>query len=143
LRYVQDDCENFVLFAIQNKTFWCGECTHIPILGQMTMIPSSSLGCKFCHSPPFYVIDCGRQIYYVVHRLKFMSREAIHLSVHNHLVANGKCWKSIEETKRLIAEEVDHTLDVNIFSNFASKTFLANYLFDDSSDDTMELFKGK
>jgi hypothetical protein len=47
-----------VRFASCNETFWCGECTHIPILGQMTMISSaSSLGCKFCHVLPFFVVD--------------------------------------------------------------------------------------
>jgi hypothetical protein len=92
LRYVQDDCENFVLFAIQNKTFWCGECTHILILGQMTMImSSSSFGCKKIHSPPFCVVNCSGQFYYVVHKLQSMSRAVIHLGVHNHLVVDGKC----------------------------------------------------
>ncbi len=43
LQCVQDDCENFVHFAIHNERFWCGECIYIPVLGQMTMIPSSSL----------------------------------------------------------------------------------------------------
>jgi hypothetical protein len=59
-----------------------------------------------------------------------MSREVIHLGVHNHFVVDGKCQKSVEETKRLIAEKVDHTPDVNIFliSLSASKTFLVSYL---------------
>jgi hypothetical protein len=49
LQCVQNECENFVHSTTHNETFWCGECIHIPILGQMTMIPSSSsLGCKFC-----------------------------------------------------------------------------------------------
>jgi hypothetical protein len=40
-----------------------------------------------------------------------------------------KCREFVEKTKRLIIEEVDHTLDANIFSiSFnANKTFLANY----------------
>jgi hypothetical protein len=64
----------------------------------------------------------------------------IHLGVHNHLVA-----KLVEETKRLIAKEVDHTHDAKIFSISlsASKTFLANYLFDDSNDGKVELLKGE
>jgi hypothetical protein len=36
-----------------------------------------------------------------------MSRMAIHLGVHNHPIADGKCWESVKETRRLIAEEVD------------------------------------
>jgi hypothetical protein len=75
------------------------------------MIPfSSSLGCKFCHSPPFFVVDCGERIYYVVHKLQSMSRVMIHLGVHNHLVTNGKCRELVKETRRLIAKEVDQGL---------------------------------
>jgi len=60
LQCVQDDCENFVRSTSRNEMFWCNECAHIPILGQMIMIPSTtSLGCKFCHAPPFYVMDCN------------------------------------------------------------------------------------
>jgi hypothetical protein len=74
-----------------------------------------------------------------------MSRATIHLGVHNHLVANGKCRKSIKETKRLIGEEVDCMLNAKISSSSlsASKTFLVSYLFDDFNDGIVELFKGK
>jgi hypothetical protein len=67
---VQDDCEHFVLCASCNEIFWCGECTHILVVGQMVVSPStSSLGCKFCHVAPICVVDYSGQIYYVVHRL--------------------------------------------------------------------------
>ncbi len=70
---------------------------------------------------------------------------AVHLGVHNHLVANAKCWESIKETKRLIAEEVDCMFNVKIslISFNVGKTFLASYLFDDSNDGIVELFKGE
>jgi hypothetical protein len=104
LQCVQDDYENFVRYVICNETFWSGECIHIPLLSQMTMISSSSLlGCKFCHSPPFCVTDYSGRIYYAMHRLQLMSRTVIHLGVHNHLVVDGKCWELIEETRRLMA----------------------------------------
>ncbi len=141
-----DDCENFVHSTSHNETFWCGKCVHILILGQMTMISStSSLIFKFCHVHPFYVVNCNGQIYYVVHKLQFMSRMAIHLGVHNHLIMDGECQKFVEETKRLIIEEVDSTPNAKIFSISlsASKTFLASYLLDDSSDGIVELFKGE
>jgi hypothetical protein len=74
-----------------------------------------------------------------------MSRVAIHLGVHNHLVTNGKCQESIKETRRLIAKEVDCMLNANIslISLSVGKTFLASYLFDDSNNGIMELFKGE
>jgi hypothetical protein len=73
-----------------------------------------------------------------------MSRMAIHLDVHNHLVVDGKCWEFVEKTKRLIREEVDCMLDANIssISFSARKTFLVRYLLDDYSDGTGQLLKG-
>ncbi len=142
---MQDDCENFVRFAFRNERFWCGECAHILILGQMIMILFASLlGSKFCHAPPFCVANCNGQIYYVVHRFQSMSRIVIHLGVHNHPITNGKCQESIEETRRLIIGEVDPTLDVKIFliSLSARKTFFVSYLFDHSTDGIVELLKG-
>jgi hypothetical protein len=74
-----------------------------------------------------------------------MSRTMIHFGVHNHLIVDGKCWEFVKEIRRLIVEEVDHTLDVKIYaiSLSVNKTFLASYLLDDSSDDIVEFFKGE
>jgi hypothetical protein len=44
-----------------------------------------------------------------------MSRMAIHLSVHNHPITDGKCWESVKETRRLIAEDVDCMLNAKFF----------------------------
>jgi hypothetical protein len=74
-----------------------------------------------------------------------MSRATIHLGVHNHFIADGKCQELVEETRMLIVEEVDCTPNAKIFSISlsASKTFLVSYLLDDSSDGIMELLKGE
>jgi hypothetical protein len=112
----------------------------------MIMILSFSLlGCKFCHSLSLCVANCNGQIYYVVHKHQSMSRVANHFGVHNHLIVDGKCQKSIKETRRLITKEVDHTPNAKIssISFSASKTFLASYLLDDFSNYTVDPFKGK
>ncbi len=97
---MQDDYENFVCFASCNEIFRCNECIHISIVGQMALFPfASSLGCKSSYVPPLCVINCSGQIYYVVHRLKSISRIVIHLGVHKHLVANGKCREFEDETR--------------------------------------------
>ncbi len=74
-----------------------------------------------------------------------MSRATIHLGVHNHPIADGKCRKFFKETRRLIAKEVDCMPNEKIFSiSFsANKTFLASYVLDDFSDGTWELFQGE
>jgi hypothetical protein len=55
------------------------------------------------------------------------------------------CWEFVEETRRLIAKEMDCTPNAKIFSiSFsANMTFLANYLLDDSRDGIVELLKGE
>ncbi len=58
---------------------------------------------------------------------------------------DGKCWESIKETRRLIAEEVDCMPNAMFYmiSLNVSKTFLTSYLFDDSNDGIMEFLKGE
>ncbi len=109
------------------------------------ILSSSLLGCKFCHSFSLCVADYNGQIYYVVHRHQSMSRVTIHLGVHNHLIVDEKCRKSIKETRRLIAKKVDRTPNAKIssISFSASKTFLVSYLLDDFSDYIVELLKGE
>ncbi len=78
-----------------------------------------------------------------MHKLQSISKTTIHFKVHKHLVADGKCKESMDETRRLIAKEVDHTLDMKIstISLSASKSFLARHVLDDSGDGMVELLK--
>jgi len=143
---VQDNYENFVHIASHNEMFWCSEYTHILVIGQITMSPSTlSFVCKFCHVPPICVMDYNGRIYYGVHRLQSISRAVIHLGVHKHPMVDGKCREFVNKTKRLITEEVNCMLDAKIFviSLSASKTFLATHLLDESGDDLVELLKGE
>jgi hypothetical protein len=59
-----------------------------------------------------------------VHGPQSISRVGIQLGIHNHHVADGKCRESIKETRRLIVEEVDHTLDAKIFSISLNASYL-------------------
>ncbi len=127
LHCMQDGCKHFVSFTSCDEIFWCGECTHIPIIGQMAMSPlASSFGCKFYHAPPLCVTNYKGLIYYVVHILQSISKATIHFGVHKHLVVDGKCKESVHETRRLIIKEVNRTLDAKIstISLSASKTLL-------------------
>jgi hypothetical protein len=38
-------------------------------------------------------------MYYVIHKLQSLSRIAIHLGRHEHLVVEGMCTKALEEIK--------------------------------------------
>ncbi len=80
-----------------------------------------------------------------MHKFQSLSRATIHLGVHNHLIVDGKCRESLEETRRLIVEEVVCTPNAKMYviSLSARKTFLARQLLDDCSDGKVELFKGE
>jgi hypothetical protein len=69
----------------------------------------------------------------------------IHLSVHLHLVGDGKCREVVEEMKMLIEEEVNQAPDAKTFaiSLNTSKYFLAKHLFTDNIGDNLELLKGE
>jgi hypothetical protein len=69
----------------------------------------------------------------------------IHLGVHKHPVVDGKCKESMNETRRFIEKEVNHTLDAKIFviSLSASKTLLAMHMFNESGNGLVELLKRK
>jgi hypothetical protein len=56
-------------------------------------------------------------------------------------MADGKCREYVEETRRLIVEEVNRTFDVKIFiiSLGANKTFFAMHLLNDNGDGIVEL----
>ncbi len=82
---------------------------------QLTL-SASLLGCKFYHVPPLYIASCNGRIYYVVHKLHYLSKTTIHFRVHNHLVVDGKCRESMGEIKRLIVEEVDRMPDAKMFA---------------------------
>jgi hypothetical protein len=60
-------------------------------------------------------------------------------------MADGKCKESMDETKRLIAKEVDHMPNAKIFVILlgVNKTFLATDLLDDNGNGTMELLNSK
>ncbi len=141
---VQCDYENFVHFGFHNEIFWCGE--HLYSNHKLTLTSSTSLlRCKFCHVFPLCIVDYNGQIYCVVHQLQSISRMVIHLGVHKHHVANGKCKEFVDKTRRLIVKEVDRTLDAKIFviSMNANFTLLVKHMFDDGSDDIMEHFNGE
>jgi hypothetical protein len=60
-------------------------------------------------------------------------------------VVDGNCKEYVDETRRLIVEEVNCTLDAKIstISMNASKTFLARYLLDDNGNGIMEFLHGE
>ncbi len=74
------------------------------------------------------MVDCPKQIYYVVHRLPSIIRVTIHLKVHKHPMVDGKC-------KEFVDYKVDRTPDAKISMILlgVNKTFTM-HLFDDSDN---------
>jgi hypothetical protein len=59
-------------------------------------------------------------------------------------VVDGKSMESMNETRRLIVEEVNLTPNAKIFAILLSvgKTFLVTHLFNENGDGLVELLKG-
>jgi len=84
-------------------------------------------------------------MYYVIHKLQSLSRIAIHLNRHEHLVVEGMCTEALEEIKVSIEGYVSHTLDAKIFAIAlnVNKTFLAHHLFNENGEGPMENLQGE
>jgi hypothetical protein len=80
-----------------------------------------------------------------MHRIPSIIRVAIHFGVHKHPMVDGKCREFVDKTIRLIAKEVDHTLDAKISTILlsVSNTFLAMHLLDDNGHGTLELLNNE
>ncbi len=76
-----------------------------------------------------------------MHRLPSISRAVFHFGVHKYLVLNCKSKESMDEIRRLIVKEVDHTLNakISVILLDANKTFLAIHLLDDSGYSIVKL----
>ncbi len=128
LGHLHYDYNCFIHFNVHNETVWILKSAHIPVKKQIVLGPfTTSLGCKFCNSLPFCVNDYKGQIFYVVHKLYSISKPTIHLGVHLHPIGDIKYKKTMEETKMLIEEEVNQTLDMktSTISLSAIKYFFA------------------
>ncbi len=68
---------------------------------------------------------CNYQMYYVVHKFPNLSRATIHLGIHVHPIAKGKCRESFKEMKNMVINEVYRTPTVTILPIvlLTSKTF--------------------
>ncbi len=80
-----------------------------------------------------------------MHRVPSIFRRVIHFGVHKHLVVNGNSKESMDEIRRLIVKEVNHTPNVKISMILlgVNKTFLAMHLLDDSGYGTVELLNNE
>ncbi len=98
-----------------------------------TLPPSCIIACKICGSSLMCMQICICCIYYVVHSLSDLSRVAIHLRTHEHLISEGKCRKTFKEMKSMVIEEVLRMPNVtsSTISFAASIMFLSRHLFNE------------
>lgn len=101
--------------------------------------------CTVCGFSPMCVQTCICHMYYVVHSWSDLSRATIHLGMHVHPISKGKCKKSFEEVKSMVAKEVLHMPNVtsSAIALVASKTFLFCHLFNEDGEVLVELLKGE
>jgi hypothetical protein len=78
-------------------------------------------------------------MYYVIHKLQSLSKAAIFLGMHEHLVAKGMCKEALEEIK------VSCIPNAKIFAIAlnASKAFLPHRLFNENGEGPLEILQGE
>jgi hypothetical protein len=112
-----------------NSTEWVGfTLGPIPVGGEHP--PNSTPVCKVCHTPPVCVELCPAKIFHVTCRDPNVTRVAIHLGSHKHLVSDGTCQETFDHMYECIGEQVLRTPNAKNFAIMlgASKIFLADYL---------------
>ena len=124
------NCEYLKRASKRNETEWSGY-TVIPFIAGGCPPEQSTLVCMVCKMPPTCLGACKARIYFAYSDNPEMTRAAIHLGHHGHLVARGMYRDSTKVICRLIAEQVAKTPTAtnSAITLFASKDFLGHYLF--------------
>jgi hypothetical protein len=96
---------------VHNEVNWSGDSSKLSIFGQcLTKSPIYSINFKLCNFSPTCLQICNCKMYYVVHKFSNLSKTAIHLGTHSHLVAKGMCREYVQEMENTVAYEVYCTL---------------------------------
>ncbi len=100
--------------------------------------------CKVYGSSPFCVHMNIYCLYCVVHFMFNLSRAAIHLGIHAHLVYDGKCMEPFKEMENMVAKEVLHMPNAmsSTMTLVVNKTFMFCFLFNENGQGIVELLKG-
>ena len=100
--------------------------------------------CKVCKTIPTCLNTCDAQIYYRYSENPNMTKAAIYLGKHSHLVAKGTYRDSAKEISELIAEQVAKTPTAtnSTIALSTSKDFLTNHLFHHGEGEK-EILKGE
>ena len=124
------ECEYFKRAARKNETKWSGSII-LPFVVGIIPPKDCKLVCKVCKTIPRCLNTCDARIYYCYSENPNMTRAAIHLGKHFHLVAKGTYRDSAKEISELIAKQVAKTPTAtnSAIALSASKEFLTNHLF--------------
>ena len=124
------NCEYLKRASKQNETEWSGY-TVIPFTIGGCPPKQSTLVFMVYKMPPTCLGACKARIYFAYSYNPEMTRAAIHLGDHCHLVARGMYRDSIEVICGLIVEQVAKTLTStnSAITLSANKDFLQHYLF--------------
>jgi hypothetical protein len=82
-------------------------------------------------------------MYYIMHKQDNFIRLTIHLSTHDHPMAEGCSKEALYQVKSLFEEEVFHILraTVSAITLATSKIFLSEHLLNEDGEGLMEVFK--
>jgi hypothetical protein len=84
-------------------------------------------------------------MYYVIHKFQSLSKAAIHLGMHEYLIAEGTYKDASEEIKVLVEGQVSRIPKAKKFAITlnASKALLAHHLFNEDGEGLVEILQGE
>ena len=137
-----NSCQYFLVRnpGVRNCTQWSGQ-TSMPFNVGCTSPENSTLHCKVCFTPPACLALCPAHVYYVFSSTVDIQRACIHLGWHDHLVADGVCRESVDESYKCVATEVYKTpkATTSAIQMAASQAFLSDYLFNTPTQEEKQL----
>lgn len=95
-------------WGVRNNTEWVGWIPFPFVVGNV-VLTRSIIKCKICHSTHVCIALCHAQIVYIYSTSIGMSIICVHLDVHDHLVANSTCRKSLGMAHHSVASEIFKT----------------------------------
>jgi hypothetical protein len=95
-----------------NNLYWEGNSPEVLVLGPTSCTPTKcTIVCRFCKSTLVCLKLCSCKMFYIIPKNYNMSRVAIHIGFHDHLVADGDCKEALELIRNQIFAQVAKTPD--------------------------------
>jgi hypothetical protein len=97
LRCLNESCAHFLRSGEYNDLYWDGSSSEVFVPGpEPTGLSKCTLICRYCKTQPTCLKLCPCRMFYIVLKNPMMTRAAVHIGTHDHLVADEDCREAME-----------------------------------------------